>query len=125
MEAFNRSDSSRPDKCNGGVRYWSCPNARPTRRAACIALAAPWLVGKPTRTAGVRQHAEEWKRRGSKLLLGKPSQPSPLAGVFCIRRARLTVLPAQEAVTRGVRREALRCIPGAAGRNSEGGSWIT
>ena len=24
----------------------------------------------------------------------------------------------------GVRREALRCIPGAAGRNSEGGSWI-
>ena len=25
----------------------------------------------------------------------------------------------------GVRREALRCIPGAAGRNSEGGSWIT
>ena len=22
-----------------------------------------------------------------------------------------------------VRREALRCIPGAAGRNSEGGSW--
>jgi hypothetical protein len=25
----------------------------------------------------------------------------------------------------GVRREALRCIPGAVGRNSEGGSWIT
>jgi len=23
-----------------------------------------------------------------------------------------------------VRREALRCIPGAAGRNSEGGSWV-
>jgi hypothetical protein len=27
--------------------------------------------------------------------------------------------------TAGVRREALRCIPGAAGKNSEGGSWIT
>jgi hypothetical protein len=26
---------------------------------------------------------------------------------------------------RMVRREALRCIPGAAGRNSEGGSWVT
>jgi hypothetical protein len=25
---------------------------------------------------------------------------------------------------RMVRREALRCIPGAAGRNSEGGSWV-
>jgi len=24
----------------------------------------------------------------------------------------------------GVRREALRCIPGAAGKDSEGGSWI-
>jgi len=23
-----------------------------------------------------------------------------------------------------VRREALRCIPGTAGRNSEGGSWV-
>jgi len=29
-----------------------------------------------------------------------------------------------ETHTPGVRREALRCIPGAAGRNSEGGSWI-
>ena len=29
-----------------------------------------------------------------------------------------------ESRTPGVRREALRCIPGAAGRNSEGGSWV-
>ena len=30
----------------------------------------------------------------------------------------------RETGTPGVRREALRCIPGAAGMNSEGGSWI-
>ena len=29
-----------------------------------------------------------------------------------------------ETRTAGVRREALRCIPGAAGRNLEGGSWV-
>jgi hypothetical protein len=38
---------------------------------------APWPVGKPTRTAGVHQRAEERKRRGSKLLLGTPAQASP------------------------------------------------
>lgn len=32
-------------------------------------LAATWLVGKPTRTAGRTRRAEERKRRGSKLLL--------------------------------------------------------
>jgi hypothetical protein len=63
-------------------------------------LAPTWLVGKPTRTAGVRKHAEERKRRGSNLLLCKPSQPSLLAGVSCIKRVRLTILPGQAAVTR-------------------------
>jgi hypothetical protein len=44
---------------NGDFRYWNCPNACPAPLAACIALAPTWLVGKPTRTAGVRKHAEE------------------------------------------------------------------
>lgn len=86
---------------NGNVGYQNCPNApiqHAVRRASLSA--ATRLVGKPTRTGGALS-AEERKRRGSKLLLGKPSQPSPLAGVSCIRRARLTILPAQEAVTRG------------------------
>jgi hypothetical protein len=30
----------------------------------------------------------------------------------------------RENLMHGVRREALRCIPGAAGRNLEGGSWV-
>jgi hypothetical protein len=67
------------------------------RRA--LLLAAPWLVSKPTRTRGALS-AEERKRCGSRLLLCKPFQPSPLAGVSCIRKDRLTILSAQAAVTR-------------------------
>jgi hypothetical protein len=60
---------------------------------------APWLVGKPTRTAGVRQRAEERKRRGSKSLLSKPSQASLWAGVFRSRCNQGAIRPGQAAVT--------------------------
>ena len=85
---------------NGNVGYQNCPNApvqHAVRRASL--LAATRLMGKPTRTGGALS-AEERKRRGSRLLLCKPSQPSPLAGVCCIRRECCTILPAQAAVTR-------------------------
>jgi hypothetical protein len=43
-------------------------------------VVATWLVGKLTRTAGVRQRAEERKRRGSKALLWVSSRSFPLDG---------------------------------------------
>jgi hypothetical protein len=82
---------------NGDVRYWNCPNACPAPLAACIALVPTWLVGKPTRTAGVRKHAEERKRRGSKVLLRKPSQSSPRVVVSCIRCNQMAICPGQTA----------------------------
>ena len=86
---------------NGGVGYWNCPNAGPARLAACTGCGAHRARRQADPHRRRAQRAEERKRRGSTLLLGKPSQPSRLAGVSCIRRARLTILPAQEAVTRG------------------------
>jgi hypothetical protein len=84
---------------NGDVRYWNCPNACPAPLAACIALAPTWLVGKPTRPAGVRKHAEERKRRGSKVLLCKLSQSSPRVDVSCIRCNQMAICPGQTAAT--------------------------
>jgi hypothetical protein len=43
------------------------PVQHAVQRASLVV--APWPVGKPTRTAGVRQRAEERKRRGSNPLL--------------------------------------------------------
>jgi hypothetical protein len=86
-EPVDRGPNS-PGGDNGGVRYQNCPNARlSARRAACIALAAPWFVGKPTRTAGARQRAKERKRRGSKAIGLDSSLASLLTGISCIRRA--------------------------------------
>jgi len=40
---------------NGTVGYWNCPNTRPVRRAACIALGAQMARGQadPHRLSGV------------------------------------------------------------------------
>ena len=54
-----------------------------------------------------------------------PGQVHALAGKAECRRGTASVSRVRENRMPGVRREALRCIPGVAGRNSEGGSWVT
>ena len=84
---------------NGGVGYQNCPNTGPARRAACIAWGAHMARGQADPHRRRAQRAEERKRRGSTLLLCKPSRSSPWVGTSCTRCNQVAIRPGQAAVT--------------------------